>query len=455
MTYKIKIAGFAVFLFIGVLVFAGECEDLLKQAEQCTSLEQRMNLWLKAVEKAQSAQQKESICQQGFSLSLKIHHEKMTSAFAEKLRDCASTSAQKASATYQYLLHKRDDNKQPSATTDDWEAYLAMPEKQTNDELDAMRRLANLYHRTDDWYKEADLLRQLLRDPRIGDFMKQDVLLNLSQLLITMNEMDESMDCMKKLLDMKTLSPARRARSYLLMGDTMKKGCGWYYLPNPAQYKELLAIYRKALTVKKGNIGMEPYRKLIDAAWNQGNMQEVIHLSHEIVSKKGIERATWCYVKEKEGQAHMALEEFDEAVEIFELLYKYKFDLANTCMSLGQAYYRHKDYLMALAMYDEALVELGRADDARPAICKHWCNRLKWFSGGKERLDKIYAAHAKRLNAEAAAQGKGPVAKIQEVDELRPFDDGKRKPKQKPKNLQELMKDEEENILDNGLDLSI
>lgn len=461
MKKQITIAAFCFLSAFGTnVLFADDYDSYLQQAEQATSLEQRMDFYLKAADSTKDEKKKLDMYERGFDLAKKVKMKKMISVFADRLRTSPVVSAErKASAYFEYLcsLDRPGMGNAGGSTPDMWEDFLKMPGHSPEDEQKAMLLFANNCHWWNLWYREIELLKAALDHPNTTEIGKQDILINLSKVYLQMNRMQDAMDCITTMQKMKTLTPQRRAQSYILLGDIMKKGCGFYYRPNEEDYKKICDYYMKAVKVPKGKMGGEAFFKVVEAAYDTKRYNDVINFSQQYLNgdNKKIDGATWGKIQEKNGTAHQVLEHWDEAVEIFEALYKYKYNLADTCMSLGFSYYGHGDYQMALGMYDEALVELGPAcDDARPAICKGWCNKLKWFNTGKKQLDDIYAAHAKRLNKEAAAQGKGPVIKVQEADELRPFDNGKKKAKEKkPQNLKDLMKEKEDDILDSGLDL--
>ncbi len=449
-----------VMIFAAAAVCAGEVENLLAKAEAAPSLDQRMDLWLEASKLAKDENQKLELYEKGFDLAKKVGDKKRLPVFAELLRKSPAVSPErKSSALYEYLMAARipDFFNPEGAQPEEYEEFLAMKKCTPKQEKEILLRLTRVYHGTHLWNKEVETFRKLLSHPEINQFEKQDLYVNLSKLYLEMNRMGEALDCMKSMLAMKNLTPVKRARAYIQMGDVLLKGYGWYYRPNPEQYKELCGYYKQAMQTKKvpPQIYSEALTKLVQAAYSTKRYGEVISLAEHYgnLNNKKLDNLTWRKLKDMHGNSLQAQERFREAIEVFELLYKYKHKLADTCMSLGANYYRNGDYAMALGMYDEAIVELGRADDARPAQCKRWVNRLKWFSTGKKTLDDLFAARAKRLNEEARAAGKGPVVEEKKQDALRPFDDGKPKVKKKPQTIEDLMKNEEEDLLEGGLDL--
>ncbi len=443
-------------------VFAGEAEyvQAVAQAESATSLDKRMDLWLSAAEQTGDEQKKLELYEKGFDLAKRIKDRERLPVFAALLRNSpAASQERKASAFYEYLMAGKLPGRFDSIGIQpaEFEQFLAMPGITPKQEKDAMVRLTTAYHNTNLWYKEVEVFKKLLAHPETGTFERQDFYVNLSDLYLQMNEMEKALDCMKAMLKMKTLAPTKRARAYVLMGDILLKGYGWYYRPNPEQYKELCGYYKQAMQTKKVPDGIysDALIKLVGAAYNTKRYQETIDLAEQYgnLNNRKLNQISWTKIMEMKGNSLQNLERYREAIAVFEQLYKYKYKLADTCMSLGANYYGNGDYSMALGMYDEAKVELGMADDARPAQCKYWMNRLKWFNTGKKILDDLYAARAKRLNAEAAAAGKAPVVKEKVHDALRPFDDGKPEVKKKPQTIADLMKNEEQDLLEEGLDL--
>ncbi len=434
-------------------LFAGQYEDLLKKAESTQSLDERMQLWQEAAKIAPNEQAKLELNQLGFDMAKRLKKAAFLQEFAKAIAASPIASDErKAAAVFENLMAQpRPSIMNPGVPAEQWGAYLSMPGKTPEQEFTALNQLANCYHYQNHWYKEIEVLKKILEHPKCSEFNTQDTLINLSNVYLSMNRMNEAMDCLKTMLQMKTLAPTRRAQAHLLLGDILLKGHGWYYVPNAEQYKELKACYIKAMNVKKGRAENQAVMRLVAAAYKLKKYEEVINLSAMYLNRKGIDQLTWTTVKNAEGLSLQALERHKEAIEVFEQLYKYQYKLPDTCMSLGLSYYRNGDYAMALGMYDEALVELGAADDARPAQCKYWIRRLKWFNGNKKMLDDVYAAHIKRLNEEARAAGKTGMKEIKKSSSLRPFDDGKPKKKKKPKSLEEINKEKETDLLEEGL----
>ncbi len=450
-----------IFACVAVLPVYGDYAQTLAKAEAASSLDQRMDLWIEAAAQTSDERKKLELYEKGFDLAKRIKDKKHLPVFAELLRKSpAASESRKASAFYEYLMAgKLPGRFDPSGIQPaEFEEFLAMPGITPKQEKDAMMRLTTVYHNTHLWYKEVEIFKKLLEHPETNSFERQDLYVNLSNLYLEMNRMNEALESLKAMLKMKTLAPTKRARAYVLMGDILLKGYGWYYRPNPEQYKELCGYYRQAMNTKKVPAGIysDALIKLVEAAYNTKRYQETINLAEQYgsLNNKKLNQISWTKIMDMKGNSLQKLERYREAIVVFEQLYKYKYKLADTCMSLGANYYGNGDYSMALGMYDEAIVELGMADDARPAQCKYWVNRLKWFSNGKKILDDLYAARVKRLNEEAIAAGKGPVVKERQKDSLRPFDSGKPEVKKKPQTIEELMKgNEEEDLLEGGLDL--
>lgn len=432
---------------------AGEYEDLLSQAENSKSLNQRMELWNKASEATPDEAKKLDLYEKGFDLAKKTNNPEMLTVFAQKLLNSPKVSPErKASATFGYL------NAQPTPgygrtglPPEDWEAYLQMPARDLKNDLPAMRALAAVYHSRNFWFKEIAILKKVLDLPNTSDYVKQDVYINLSNIYLEMNDMDNAMECLKTMLKMKTLTPQRRARTYMLLSRVLLKGYGFYYQPSDEQYKQINEYCILAMNQKKANAYNEALVLMVNAAHKLKKDKDVVALVNKYASGKKVGGGAWMEIKNKEASSRTRLEEYDEAFEIYEMLYKYKYSLADTCMALGYTAFFKGDYAIALGMYDEAIVELGPADDARPAQCKHWVNRIKGMMGVQKRLKDLTLAHQKRLNEEAKAQGKGPVVEIKKENPMRPFGE-KKKPK-KPQTLQDIEKGQTKDLLEDGLDL--
>ncbi len=440
-------------LLAGVLS-AGEYEDLLKKAESTSYLSERLELWQKALPLAPSEAVRLNLNQEGLELALRLKKTDFVKVFALNItKSPLAAGQQKTAAMFEYL------NSMPKYTwnargvpSPQWEEYLAMPDKKPEHELTALHQLTNAYHAEDEWFREIEVMKKILEHPRCAEYEKVNTLLNLSKLYQSMNRMDDALDCVKQTLKL-NMSKKRRAESYILLGDIMQKGFGYYYKPSEKQYKEMQGYYLKAIEAnpKDYSIASATIVKLVSAAYKYNRHKEVLELTARYINRKGMDAINWKKIKDMQGNTYQRLEQHKEAIEVFEELYKFQHNLPDTCMSLGYNYYCNGNYTMALGMYDEALVELGRADDARPAQCKRWIRTLKWFTGGgQKQLENLRTAYVKRLNAEAVATGKNKVAERNKPSSLRPFGE-KPKVKKKPTTLEEINKVEERDILEEGL----
>lgn len=441
---------FTSLFFAGNILSGGEYEKRIADAEKEPSLEKRLELWLKASEATDSEKEKFQLYEKGFSLARKINHADFLASFAERLlKSPLATSALKASATFEYLSALKKTGNPVSVKQ--WESFLALPGIDKKNEFAAMGYLADVCHKENLWYKEIGILKKMLDHPCASDFKKQDILINLSQVYLDMNRTDEAAGCLKTMLKMKSLSPNRRSKANLLLGDAILHGYGWYSVPSPEQYRKMKEYYLQAMKVKSGVHYSAALTRLLKAAFQLRHDNEVISLSKKhLAHNKKLQLPAWLSIKTYETLVLMRQERFTEAIEILEQLYKYRYSLADTCMSLGRAYYRTGDYNASLGMYDEAKSALRGVDDARPAQCEQWSRRLKTMIGLKKQLDSLYLARAKRLNAEAKAAGKTPAAGAEEIDRLRPF---QKKKKKEPMSLEEINREEEQDLLEEGLDL--
>ncbi|MBO5959607.1 MAG: hypothetical protein J6Q65_05750 [Lentisphaeria bacterium] len=454
-------------------LFAGEYEDYLKEAEN-VSVEKRIDLWLKASEATKDEAKKLALYRQAYETAKKIDDSKGTLLLADLIyRSKNATPEEKLEDRFTFLCIARTSAKKvlnyEGRTS---QLRIAMDGVSVQDYVDFMKEsgltpeqqkriaiiLAGVYHDYDLWYKEIELRKQILERQDLTAIEKQDQYLILSNLYLAMNNMEDSVKNLEKLLEMKSLTPQRRVRTLIILGDTLRKGYGWYYRPNAEQFKKMNESYKAAMELaakrRLGTYYNQALFRMIEGAHSLNNSKEVVKLCQQYIQlgNKRVDGKTYKDAKILEGKHHLALRNYPEAIEIFEQLYKWKHDLANTCMSLGESYYQNDDFSMALGMYDEAIVELGMDDSARPRQCKNWGNILRGLLSAKPTLDAAYLARSKRLNAEAKAAGKGAVVKERASDSLNPFANQKVK-KKKPKTMDDLMKaqEEETNLLEGGL----
>lgn len=454
--------------------FAGDYENYVKEAESAT-LEKRIELWLKAADSTTDQSKKLTMFRQAYELAKRINDPAAIMYSATQIQNSpGATKDEKLEARFTYLVTARASAKKAinfegrftasrivmdGVGPQDYIDFLKTPGITPEQEKKITMLLASLLHSYELWYDEIELRKKLLERPDLTALEKQDQYLILSSVYLSMNNMEESVKSLRSLLAMKSLTPQRRIRTLIILGDTLRKGYGWYYYPNAEQYKELCDSYKAAMDLalkrRMGGYYNQALLKMIEGAHFLNKSEDVVKFCNRYINNsKHVDGGTWKKAKTLEGTHLIKLRRFPEAIDIFEQLYKYKHDLPNTCMSLGSSYYHNDDYAMALGMYDEAIVELGMDDSARPRQCKSWCNRLRGLLGKKKQLDAMFLARAKRLNAEAKAAGKAPVVKVNEPDSLNPFANQKI-PKKKPKTMDDLMKTQEDgpDLLGGGLDL--
>lgn len=457
--------------------FAGQYEDYVKEAESAT-IEKRVELWLKAADSTTDSSKKLAMYRLAYEMVKKINDERGILLLSNLIENAeGATAAEKIEARFTFLVTARASARtsmnyegrytrvrtvMEGVTVEDYKEFLKNPAITADQKKKITLLLASILHEQDLWYEEIALRQKIVetsKDLGLTSTEVQDQYLILSNIYLAMNNMEASVQCLRKLLALKSLTPQRRIRTLIILGDTLRKGYGWYYYPNAQQYKELCDSYKEAMELAKkrrlNGYYNQALMKMIEGAHFLNKSEEVVKMCQRYIdNSRLVDGGTWKNAKSIEGRHLLNLYRYPEAIEIFEQLYKYKHDLANTCMYLGASYYGNDDFAMALGMYDEAIVELGMDDSARPRQCKNWCNTLRGLLGSKARLDAAYLARAKRLNEEAKAAGKGPVVEVQAPDSLRPFAKQKVK-KPDPKSMDDLMKTQEEEVdlLDGGLDL--
>ena len=459
---------------LSISAVAGEYEDYIKEAESA-SLEKRIELWLKAADSTTDNTKKLTMYRQAYELAKRINDEKNILYLADTIYKFPGVpDAEKLEARYRFLVVARNSARRTlnyevrysrlrivmdGVTPQDYKDFLKTPGITAEQEKRISLMLASILHDYDLWYEEIEARKNLLERKDLTAIERQDQYLILSNVYLAMNNMEDSVKSLRSLLAIKSLTPDRRIRTLIILGDTFRKGYGWYYYPNAEQYKEMSDSYKAAMDLaakrRRGNYYNQALLKMIEGAHFLEKSADVVKFcTRYINNNKLVDGGTWKKAKTLEGTHLLKLNRYPEAIAIFEDLYKYKHDLPNTCMSLGQSYYLNDDFAMALGMYDEAIVELGMDDSARPRQCKNWCNTLRGLLGKKARLDAAYVARAKRLNEEAKAAGKDPVVKVNAPDSLNPFANQK-VPKKKPKTMDDLMKatDDGPDLLGGGLDL--
>ncbi len=459
---------------LSLSALAGDYENYIKEAESA-SLEKRMELWLKAADSTTDNTKKLTMFRQAYELAKRINDERGILYLADTLYKFPGVPAEeKLEARYRFLVTSRSSAKKNisyegryvalqsvvnGVSPQDYISFLKVPGITAEQEKKISLLLASILHDYDFWYQEIAMRRKLLERKDLTSTERQDQYLILSNIYLSMNNMEESVKSLRSLLAIKSLTPDRRIRTLIILGDTLRKGYGWYYYPNAEQYKEMSESYKSAMNLaakrRRGGYYNQALLKMIEGAHFLEKSEEVVKLcARYINNNKLVDGITWKKAKTLEGTHLLKLNRCPEAIVVFEELYKYKHDLSNTCMSLGQSYYLNDDFAMALGMYDEAIVELGMDDSARPAQCKRWCQTLRGLLGKKDRLTAVYLARAKRLNEEAKAAGKESTVKVNAPDSLNPFANQK-VPKKKPKTMDDLMNAAEESpdLLGGGLDL--
>ena len=424
-------------LFASGSLFAGDYSSLMAEAAAQSGIEARFPLWDKAFEAAKTDAEKVEVLRTAYETAKRIPLPAMTSKYARLLSN-QKTLAQKERTSLYYESLK--NMKQPKVsyvhgfgsegdcTAEDWENFLAMPEKTPQQEVDALLSLGDIYYLLDDAQKCIEYFRKAIAHPSASVYDKSSATSRLARLYNMIGRGRESMAALEELVKL-PLPNERKAEAYIIYGDSILQGCGYYFEPAEDDYKAAYKAYENAMALKgiKPDTYFSALLKKNQSLFDRKKYSEALRMAQGALADKKFRpnRVAWNDLMTITGNAKMALKDYPGAIEAFEQVVKInaRTNHGDSQRWLGHAYYKNGDYALAIAMYDYALEALKGAEDDRPAWCEGWIKRLQWYTNPansaqldnamKKRREKLLAQSkelgARTSSAKSSADGVNPM----------------------------------------------
>lgn len=453
----------AVFSCAFSLVAAETYDSVMKAAADAKSVKERIEFYTKAVSLGTNEDQKFKALREGFDLSVKSKDNEAIALFGNQLAESKKlTNAERADIKYKAIdaiwnwQTRQTDGPPPKL----WEDFLKMPGVTPEQEITALLKASTAYRQTNKFDKAVSAYEKIVGNPAANANHKYDALLALSECHLAVFRQDKAVECLNRILDMKEVQGPKKAKIYLLLGDTILTGSGYYFEPSEKDYAAAYDAYTKAADTKNApkEIQEIALKKIADSYFERKQFQKAHDQYEEIVNskKRPPSLGQWNICMQMLGKCKIELKDYEGAISCFDQTRKIntRSALGDVYRSLGQAYYKNKEYVLALGAYNEALEILENqehVEDDRPKWCKGWINKIKWFTANAPQLDAAMKKRAQKLAGTAKAEGKTDVKN--KAAEFKSASDGAKKPEakktQKKINIDNL--DVESDILKDGL----
>lgn len=366
-------------------------EDFMKKAEQESTPQLRYTFWDRAADAGTNAE-KTRAWSTAFACARKMNESEQIVKYGTLLKDCTDLSdKERAEACYLALKHMPEQEVGP----DRWNAYLAMPGKSPAQASDAVFALANALRNRFQTEKALAVLEKVRTGSEYDINTKVDATLKIAAVLFSRFRNDEALKILEELEQNPALTPKRKGQLLILIGDSIKQGHGYYPNLEDADYEKAYRYFRKAAEIRasgKLEFYMQAYFKIIESLFTRGKYAETLKICEELMQGKKVKPGLdqWRLLKTYMGQCKTKLGDYEGAIADLEALRDIKYMPQDNCRYLGHAYYLNRQYSLAIGCYSEALAALEGAEDDRPAWCKHWIERLRWFAqdNNGEKLQK-------------------------------------------------------------------
>ena len=462
-----------VILSVTRILAADSYDSVFAAATEAKTVQEKLELYAKAAELGSDDAQKIKALKAGFDLSVQSSDKPNIALFGNLLAECKNLKdSERAEIKYKAIeavwtwkpglvpAWRAGDLNGPSPKL--WEDFLSMPGITPEQEISALLNVCNAYRNINMIDKAIAAYEKVINHPSSGIDQKSDAMIALSECLVLIFQEKKAIEYLNRLLAMKEIPGFKKARIYMLLGDTIINGSGYYFEASEKDYIDAYDAYKKAAELKNApkEIQESAVKKIADSYFDRKMYKEANDAYEEIINSKKNPPSggQWNSCMQKLGQAKIQLKDYEGAISCFDKTRaaNSRSALGDVYRSLGQAYYKNKDYVLALGAYSEALNILEkqeRVEDDRPKWCKSWINKIKWFTANAPQLDAAMKKRAQKLEAEAKAHGKAPVKS--KVSEFKSASDGAKNPEAKKTNkkvnIDKLDIDTSSDLLENGL----
>lgn len=274
-------------------------------------------------------------------------------------------------------------------------------------------------------FREADVCLTQLQAKKALEFLGKirtnaafktndriDATLKSASVLFSLLRAEEALALLKSIEKEPELTPKRKGRLLLQIGDAVMQGRGYYPNLSDADYRTAYDSFRKASEIQsegKRVFYSAAMKKIIQSLYKRGKYDECLAVCEETINTKKakIESEDWREIKTYLGHCRARLGDYEGAIADFEMLRDMKYKPGDTCRFLGQIYSQNRQYALAIGAYDEALKALEHAEDDRPQECKNWIGRLRWFANDNN-LRKLQKVMAEKGEKSAPPKKKKP-----------------------------------------------
>lgn len=446
---------------VSTLAFSASYDELMEQAAAKVTVDDRFPIWDQAIEATADDTKKLATLRMAFEMARKTSKNDLISKYGYAVSENAKAPQKERTEARYYAVKSgtpwRIHNGMlfssgiPPA---EWEYYLTMPEKNPEQETDALLQLGRIYYATFEGKKAVDRFERAIVSPGADDLNRASALTMLATLMNQLGRQKESMAYLDKLMALKLPGP-KKAEAYILYGDSILKGCGYYFEPTEEDYKNAYKFYEEAMNIR--NAGENYYQanyRIIDSLLDRKMFREAAARCDKALADKKNKpnKFQWDSFTTRLGHAKMGLKDYPGAIAAYDMVVKINAatNHGDSQRWLGHAYYKNGDYALSIGMYAAALEALEGAEDDRPDWCKGWIKTLQWYTKNASQLDDAMRKRREKLLAQSKELGSRTGSEKSANDGVDPM---ARKPK-KPKTItkvEDIGKNEEEDLLSDGI----
>lgn len=435
-------------LCMGALCAAEDTyESVLQKAEKTSNIREKAELFQKAASLTTDEKKKRTVLLQAFPMAESIKEKDMMIAIATGLSENKELSpADRAKYRFRVIELLWTWDQWPDFTGPDpqiMEDFLNMPGVSPELEIKALMKLPQAYMRMNRVDLAIKVYERAIQHPKIDLNTKSDAMIALANAYRDVYQQQKALECLRTMTQLPNLTPARKVKAFMMLGDMILSGSGYYFEPKEEHYKAAYEAFAQAAKVKGVSVTLanDAICKTPESYLKRNQYQKAVELYQAILDNKKNppNRFLWVRCTEQLGHAKMGMKDYEGAVAEFEKLPKFfsRSGLGDIYRYLGRAYYCNKDYMLAIGAYETArkiLEDQERVEDDRPAWCKGWIGRIKWFTTGKNaaELDAAMQKRYKKLMAMAEADPNAPRPKMsKKISEFKSANAGATNPESK------------------------
>ncbi len=401
-----------------IMLQGADFQGLMKKAADTQTLADRYKIWDEALSAAKNDSERFQVASTAFAAAFGTKDKDNVGKYGFLIAGNPTAPAEERANAMFHALKMSNEWKNHTLYLDlkippsFWEAYLKMPEKKPEQEVAAFQELAEAYKRDQEYVKAIMQLRRVLDHPAANVYDKINVSMKLSDMLLETGKQKEALDCLEKAIALPGVPPGRKVDLMIKKSDVILAGNNYYATPSQADLDAACKVYQDIIDMKgvPRDKRDDATIKLANFHLDRKNYEKAFQVASKLLKAKRNPPSQWAWNQLSiiVGHAQTGMKNYEGAIETFDKLRDLNYMIGDTCRFLGFAYYKNKDYTLALGSYDMALEALKRAEDDRPLWCKSWISKIKWFTNERnaKSLNEIMAKRAAKLEAAAKASGK-------------------------------------------------